>query len=55
MNLQNNSTKPNKILQEVLEKWDKKILSFLPEDLDGLAKKQGLYKEREGYILHQVY
>ncbi len=32
-----------------------KIIPFLPEELDGLAKKQGLYKEREGYVLHQVY
>ena len=35
MNLQNNFTRLDKNLKEVLEKWDKKILPFLPECLDG--------------------
>ena len=48
MNLQNNFTQPDKILQEVLEKWDKKILPFLPEDLDGLAKKTGAVQRKRG-------
>ncbi len=41
MDLQNNFTQLDKNLQEVLEKWDKKILPFLPGCLDGLAKKTG--------------
>ena len=37
MNSQNNSTKLNEDLQEVMEKWNEKILPFLPEGLDELA------------------
>ncbi len=48
MDLQNNFTKPDKNLQEVLEKWDKKILPFLPECLDGLAKKTGAVQRKRG-------
>ena len=48
MNLQNNFTQLDKNLQEVLEKWDKKILPFLPEDLDGLAKKTGAVQRKRG-------
>ncbi len=48
MNLQNNFTQSDKNLQEVLEKWDKKILPFLPESLDGLAKKTGALQRKRG-------
>lgn len=48
MDLQNNFTKPDKNLQEVLEKWDKKILPFLPECLDALAKKTGAVQRKRG-------
>ena len=48
MNLQNNFTKPDKNLQGVLEKWDKKILPFLPESLDGLARKTGAVQRKRG-------
>lgn len=55
MNLQNNFTRLDKNLKEVLEKWDKKyFLSYQDAWMD-LPEKQGLYKEREGYVLHQVY
>lgn len=37
MNLQINSTKLNKDLQAVLEKWNNKILPFLLKCLDALA------------------
>ncbi len=39
MNLQNNFTKPDPDLQEVLEKWDRKILPFLPGSLKRSRKK----------------
>lgn len=48
MNLQNNFTKLDKNLQKVLEKWDKKILPFLPECLDGLAKNRDCTKKERG-------
>ncbi len=48
MNLQNHSAKLKKDLQEVLEKWDKKILPYLPENLDGLAVKTGVMQRKRG-------
>lgn len=48
MNLQNNFTRTNKNLQEALEKWDKKILPFLPDCLDELAKKTGAVQRKRG-------
>lgn len=48
MNLQNNSTKLDEDLQEVMKKWDEKILPFLPEDLDELALKIGAIKRKRG-------
>lgn len=39
MNLQNNSNRQNKNLQDVLKKWDEKILPHLPENLEELALK----------------
>ena len=55
MDLQNNFIQSDKNLQEVLEKCDKKYFLFYQDTWMDLLKKQGLYKEREGYILHQVY
>ena len=48
MDLQNNFIQSDKNLQEVLEKWDKKILPFLPGCLDGLAKKTGAVQRKRG-------
>ncbi len=48
MNLQNHSAKLKKDLQEVLEKWDKKILPYLPENLDELAVKTGVMQRKRG-------
>ena len=48
MNLQNNFTKPNKILQEVLEKWDKKYFLFYQKTWMGLQKNRGCTKKERG-------
>ena len=48
MNSQNNSTKLNEDLQKVMEKWNEKILSFLPEGLDELAFQTGAIKRKRG-------
>ena len=48
MNLQNDSTKLDKDLQEVIEKWNKKILPHLPENLDELANKTGVIQRKRG-------
>ena len=48
MDLQNNCTKLDKNLQEVLEKWDRKILPFLPVCLDKLASKTGVVQRKRG-------
>ena len=48
MNLQTNSTKLNKDLQEVLKKWNKKILPFLPKWLDDLARQTGAIQRKRG-------
>jgi len=48
MNLQNDSTKLEKNLQEVIEKWNKKILPHLPENLDELANKTGVIQRKRG-------
>lgn len=48
MNLPNNSNKLKKDLQEVFEKWDKKILPFLPDCLDELAKQTGAIQRKRG-------
>lgn len=53
MNLQNNFTQLDKNLQEVLEKWDKKILPFLPECLDRLARKTGAVQRKRGVCSHK--
>lgn len=46
MNLQNNFTKSDKNLQEILEKWNKKILPFLPACLDELARETGAIQRK---------
>lgn len=47
MNLPNDSIKSEKDLQEVIEKWDKKFLPYLPEQWEELAKQTGiLYRKR---------
>lgn len=48
MNLQNNYNKLNKNLQENMEKWDKKIVPFLPEGLDELAIQTGAMQRKRG-------
>ena len=48
MNSQNDFNKLNKNLQEVFEKWDKKILPFLPEGLDELAIQTGAMQRKRG-------
>ena len=48
MNLQNNFNKQNKNLQDVLKRWDEKILPFLPDYLDELARKTGAIQRKRG-------
>lgn len=45
---QNNFTRQNNNLQEVLKKWDEKILPHLPENLDRLALKTGVLQRKRG-------
>ncbi len=48
MNLYNNFNRMEKDLQEVMEKWNKKILPHLPEHLDELASQTGtIQRKRE--------
>lgn len=48
MNLQNNSNRQNKNLQDVLKKWDEKILPHLPENLEELALKTDALQRKRG-------
>lgn len=48
MNLPNNFIKSEKDLQGVIETWNKKILSYLPEQLDELAKQTGILQRKRG-------
>lgn len=48
MNLQNDSTKLDRNLQEVIEKWNEKIVPHLPETLDELANKTGVIQRKRG-------
>lgn len=48
MNLQNNFNRQNKNLQDVLKKWDEKILPHLPENLEELAFKTGTLQRKRG-------
>ncbi len=48
MNLQNNFNRQNKNLQDVLKKWDEKILPHLPENLEELVLKTGALQRKRG-------
>ena len=48
MNLQNNFSRQNKNLQDVLKKWDEKIFPHLPENLEELALKTGALQRKRG-------
>ena len=48
MNLQNNFSRQNKNLQDVLKKWDEKILPHLPKNLEELALKTGALQRKRG-------
>lgn len=48
MNLQNNFSRQNKNLQDVLKKWDEKIFPHLPENLEKLALKTGALQRKRG-------
>lgn len=48
MNLQNNFTKSNNNIQEVLKNWDHKILPHLPKQLDETAKRTGAMQRKRG-------
>lgn len=48
MNLQNNSNRQNKNLQEILKKWDEKILPYFPKNLDELALKTNALQRKRG-------
>lgn len=48
MNLQNHSNKTDKILQELLKKWDSKISPHLPGQLDELAEQTGALRRKRG-------
>lgn len=48
MNLQNDSTKMNPLLQEHLNIWDKKILPHLPKQLGELAAQTGAVQRKRG-------
>lgn len=50
MNLQNNSNRQNKNLQDVLKKWDEKILPHLPKNLEELALKTGAMQRKRGIL-----
>lgn len=53
MNLQNDFTKNNKLLQEHLKIWDQKILPFLPDGLEEAAAQSGVLQRKRG--IHSVY
>lgn len=48
MNLQNNSNRQNKNLQDVLKKWDEKILPHLPKNLEELVLNTGALQRKRG-------
>ncbi len=48
MNLQNNSNRQNKNLQDVLKKWDEKILPHLPKNLEELVLNTGTLQRKRG-------
>lgn len=48
MNLQNDSTKHDTIMQAAFENWDRKILPHLPKNLDEMARQSGLLRRKRG-------
>lgn len=48
MNLQNDSTKLNHNIQEVLKNWDSKILPHLPQQMEETAKHTGAIQRKRG-------
>jgi len=48
MNLQNHVTKPDKNVQEISDNWNKIIFPHLPENLDKIAKQEGILKRKRG-------
>lgn len=48
MNSQNHSNRQNENLQDVLKKWDEKILPHLPKNLEGLALKNDALQRKQG-------
>ncbi len=48
MNLQNHFTKTDKNAQEISDNWNKIILPHLPENLDEIAKQEGVLKRKRG-------
>lgn len=48
MNLQNDSTKLNHNIQEVLKNWDSKILPHLPQQMEETAKHTGAIHRKRG-------
>lgn len=48
MNLQNDSTRLNSSIQETLKNWDKKILPYLPQQIDEMAKRTGALQRKRG-------
>ena len=48
MNLQNNSNRQNKNLQDVLKKWDEKILPHIPKNLEELVLNTGTLQRKRG-------
>lgn len=48
MNLQNDSNKLNNSLQEAFKNWDNKILPYLPQQMDDMAKRTGTMQRKRG-------
>ncbi len=48
MNLQNHFNKPDKNAQEISDNWNKIIFPHLPENLDEIARQEGVLKRKRG-------
>lgn len=48
MNLQNHFTKSDKNVQEISDNWNKIIFPHLPENLEEIAKQEGVFKRKRG-------
>lgn len=53
MNLQNDFTKTEKILQEHSKMWDQKILPYFPKNLDQTGVQSGALQRKRG--IHSIY